>query len=357
MDIIRFTKAEDLVYFMELNINLSRVDSKFLQNLMILVIKNNAVTTNQDALFRRIIEKYARQFAKLGYFIKDLKTLPWKHPVVQSSPVYTEAFISIEDNKLFFRAPYNKEFLKDLRKNPIHSMLWNKELRAYKADLLTESLSILVALAHKNYNTVNYCPIVKKLLDDVNVYESVRYWEPTLILHNDNLLIAAANTFVMDAINHIELNLELKTLAELVTYGIKIDSNVIKYILVTTTIPNEKIVFATSYSPTVEFNNIETVVEWLNELGCDAVLATEPINLYKNIYIDNIQTHINQYNMDLITIKSTNVQSEAEMHKVQDYNKPVAFVFRHFLETEFGKISMHLFKKIKFANSEPIRIQ
>ena len=114
---------EDVGTFMLVNIRLSRYDLQFINNLTNLIIRNNTITSNQDSLFRKIAFKYRKQFIQHKMFVDDLLLLPWNCNMVESSPQYTNASISVLKDKIIFKSPFSKSFLTALKGIP--SILWN----------------------------------------------------------------------------------------------------------------------------------------------------------------------------------------------------------------------------------------
>ena len=74
-------------------------------------------------------------------------------------------------------------------------------------------------------------------------------------------------------VKHITLNTELSTLAELVRYGIEIDTSILL---------TDEERFAGSYNPKVELNNICDIVPWLQNIKCDYV-SVSGIGLSTNL--------------------------------------------------------------------------
>jgi hypothetical protein len=61
------------------------------------------------------------QLTKNGYVKEELKSLPWKTLIVESTSEYTGALVSMIDDLLTIRVPFNKQFISQFRKN--HSFL------------------------------------------------------------------------------------------------------------------------------------------------------------------------------------------------------------------------------------------
>jgi hypothetical protein len=104
---VELKTAEHIAHFMMGNISLSRFDKKFVESLQLL----KQVTTNQVELFYRIIYKYRRQLSKHELDADVLIHLPWTMKVVESAPQYTDGHLSIEDNQIIFKCPFNRSFI------------------------------------------------------------------------------------------------------------------------------------------------------------------------------------------------------------------------------------------------------
>jgi hypothetical protein len=342
---IVFKNLEQLLPYMVSSLSLSRTDETFLESLSSFAASTNRVTTNQDALLKRIIEKYARQFAKKEYFTSDLIALPWSCQVVPSSPVYTEPHVSIDNHRIVLRAPFNKNFIKATRQNPIYSMVWNRDEKHYELNYNTLNLRELVGMVKDHYPSVNFCPITSELLYKVHEYAGAKYWTPTLICINDRLLIAAANQPLIDALGDMELKCDLAVLATLVSHGIDIDSSVIELLLNTTSYSAEQIAFSISHSLTLEISEIPNVIYWLKELGCTGIYDTG-----RTWRSSEKTTVVNA--LDTTKIPCTTISASGH-NKLTD-EKPVVFTFKMF--GTLRPTNIRAFKEIRFVNSQPITL-
>ena len=81
-----FLKASDPLR----KINLSHYDFQFMSNMQSLTHEKKEITSNQAALFDKLISKYRKQLASHGIInLEELKELPWQSTVVPSLPKYT----------------------------------------------------------------------------------------------------------------------------------------------------------------------------------------------------------------------------------------------------------------------------
>jgi hypothetical protein len=340
--------SEQLIYFMRHNIRLSRYDGKFLDNLEVFASEKNRVTTNQVGLFHRIIAKYERQFAKLEAHVSLLVQLPWVATVIPSVSAYTDAFISIDGDQLIFKGPYNKTFINAIRNADGNRFIWDKETRQYNAPFSTYNLKILFDLSCNYYETVNACEISTKLINQLSIYEHIKYWSPTLVRINGNLYIVGANQYVMDAIKDIDLNTELPTLSNLARYGITISDELILEISNADTV--EKVNFAASFNPILELNTSEMMVPWLVELGCDHVYLSASSKMTKFTH-ENLLNALKEVKIPVYDLDNPSKNSLSK----NNLNYPVIIRLRSTVSqfNEPNKVA----KIVQLVNSQPVDLK
>jgi hypothetical protein len=326
-----FKTLNELATWMLSNIRLSRYDDQFVNNLTLYITQHNRITSNQDLLFKKVAGKYKRQFSQLKIEVEEVLTRSWDVNIVESIPEYTGASITITDNKLILKSPYNKNFLSALRKKPIYSLEWIKDKRQYEANYTHVNLKQLLYLTADHYSVLNYCPKVTQIIDSLSAYENIKYWVPTLV-YNNQYYIAALNEPLHEAIKDIPLTDDLRTIATLVKYGIAIDQSVTDHFLESE--DPEKVKLAINFQTEIEIKNINIVIKWLSEFGCDA--------------ISEVKTFLPNH---LIEISNTNI-TMCNFKDFKDYNNPVVVYHHSFSWTAHRP--MKLFKIIKFVNSEPI---
>jgi len=329
-----FKNLNDVATWILTNIRLSRYDEQFVNNLTFYTIQHNRITSNQDLLFKKVISKYKRQFVYNKIDVSELLNLPWHVNIVPSIPEYTGATIIIENNKIIFRSPYNKNFLTALRKKSLHTLQWHKDKRQHEADYSPTVLKQLMYLSADHYEVLNYCDNVTQIINSLSKYESVKYWVPTLVYKNNQYYIAALNEPLYEAIKEIEITDDLKTIATLVKYGISIDESVTTHFLQTESL--EKIKFATTFEVQAEIRDVNTIMDWLAEFGCDAV--TEPKSFLTRNVLD-------------VTNSVINVCKNPK--ELINYNNPV-IVYQKGMFPLYGEKPIKVFKIIRFVNSEPI---
>lgn len=254
---------EHLIYFMQCGMmRLSKYDLQFIQNIQIIVTQHKPLTVNQVNLFEKLVEKYKRQLNKHGIDDSKIVSLKWKCDIIPSEPAFTHAHISVSDGTIYLRSPFNKKFIKEFREHKQNTFIWNKERRRYESPYSTAALKQVVDVTHKFYTDINYCPITTELLNSICDYSDKDIWNPTLVYRNGRYYIIALNEYLNEATKHIPLNNEFKTLDMLSRYGITVEESV--------TCSDKKLEFASSYHITKSIEDLENIINWIKELGCDA---------------------------------------------------------------------------------------
>jgi len=244
-----------------------------LANLQSMVQKNMRVTSNQADLFDRLIEKYGKQLAKNNIKKEDVMLLPWESTIVESTPEYTGAVVSIDDDEIIIRVPFNKTFISSFRDIPHNSFEWNRELKIYKSKFSTRAFNIAATKLYKYFPTVKFCETSQVLLDSLKRYETATVWDPTLMMVNGRLMLVACSAPLLEAISDIELTLEPLTLYKLSQYGIKIDPELTKN--------DPTLKFAADRSVQIEASDGANLVKMIKSLGCSNVLWGRGINYSK----------------------------------------------------------------------------
>lgn len=350
MNFSNFLVVEELIQYMLNNLRLSRVDDKFLQNILYKTLSTSPeVTTNQVNLFNRIVEKYSKQFARKSFSVEELKKLRWQATIIESSTLFTSAFITIENDRIYFKAPYNKEFVQNIRKTPIYTFEWVRDKKQYHAEFGIQTLKSILYFANQHYSVVNLCPITKELIDQLNEYSDVKIWNPTLVYKNDMLYVAGSNLHLMKAIEHVNIEYNLKTLAKLVQYGVKIDNSVVEKF--TEFFDFDKIMFAVDFNPIMDISKVYTILNWLTELDVDVIVETgnswrsfTPNKNELKKSIDN--TGIKIYNITL---------DEKTPNNLLGFESPIVFKFNSFIDMYYQP--NNIMKVIRFVNSEPISVK
>jgi hypothetical protein len=149
-----------------------------------------------------------------------MSELPWRLTIVLSSSEFTDASIKIEDDTIILYTPYKDSFVKEFRS--IRLMTWSHEFKHYVTPFSLNKLKGILETVKKHYTTVNYCDAIQDILKEVEIYESVTCWNPTLVEINGNRYIAAINEPLYNATIDIDLYNQQELLID---YGIMIDEN------------------------------------------------------------------------------------------------------------------------------------
>ena len=336
---VELKTAEHIAHFMMGNISLSRFDKKFVESLQLL----KQVTTNQVELFYRIIYKYRRQLSKHELDADVLIHLPWTMKVVESAPQYTDGHLSIEDNKIIFKCPFNRSFIDMFRKEDTNTFVWDKEHRQYSAEYSTHSLKLLVKTASKFFKIIHYCDIATGLLDSLKEYETIKYWQPTLTRINGNLYIVATTEQLDEALGDLVLDTNPSTIAKLVYHGVYIDESIYD-------VNDERQQFISNRIYNMEVSDALNIVPWLTEIGCDYVVFTG------NRILADVRASIRE------KLLATNIKVEPEhkwssQHKSDSnkYDFPVVIRFRTGRDSSDEPIKVG--KVVQLVNSQPIDIK
>ncbi len=226
-----------------------------------MIHKDSRITTNQANLFDKLISKYARQLNKHEYDKEVLKSLPWKALVVESSIQHTSARVSINDDKLVIKVPFNKNFISSFRETIHNPFEWMREDKSYSATFSTYALKTAYKVLPEFFPTVIYCDQLTKIIDELKAYES-KFWTPTLTSINGRPYIVAVNDVLGELLSDIELTLTPKTFFELSMLGVKIDPMLIT---------DDKSKFASEFITEVDLDDFTTVSQWIVDLGCNKV--------------------------------------------------------------------------------------
>lgn len=311
-------KEHLLQFMLTKKINLSHYDRKFLSNLQYITHKDNRVTTNQANLFNKLIVKYARQLTKAYLVVEELQELPWKTNIIESSPLFTSARISLVGDTLQLQVPFNKKFISEFKHVPNNPYEWNSRDKFYSANFSTYALKLSRTL-YKYFSNVEYSDELNTLLDQLQDYNAT-IWNPTLTEVNGSLLIAGCNTIIGNMIKDIDLKLEPIVLYKLSQMGVSVDPELVEN--------NPKLKFAAEFITEVDLDNMQEVESWIVELGCNHVVRG------KGPFRDTITT---QHNSDTLPI-------------LLQYNSSTVGLRRFYGNKAFGKC-------VIVKNSQPIDIK
>ncbi len=302
-------------------------------------IHSKRITSNQVELVNKLIDKYQRQLIKQGFFIETVLTLPWSTPIVQTTIEYTSAHIGILEDNLILKTPYNKSFITEFRTLSNSCFVWDNVNKYYIGDLSTYSLKVATKITKKFFKDVRYSDKIAILLSQLDIYKDVIYWNPTLVNANGNYIIACSNSSLDNAIQHLTLNTELHTLAELARYGVSVDNNILL---------TEEEQFAANYNPKVEISELCDIVPWLKNINCDYIYVSGM----------SLSTTINQkYEFKKRVIDAGIHYLENPKYIAQrdlKYKFPVSIKFR--MVPDFNE-PLNLAKIINVVNSQPVNLE
>lgn len=324
---------EQLVnYMMAGHVHLSKKDYGFFNNLKYLIQDKRPITSNQDKLFNKLLLKYKRQLTRLGYDNNVLESLPWKTLIVESSLEYLTAKISIEDDFITIRSPFNTKFIQHLRNINHHGFVWSKIEKAYKAEYSTYNLKTAYFAVNKYYDTVRYCPKVQHLLDQIKQYQNSMYWSPTLVKSGDHYYIFGINNSLYEATKNLPLNAEPKTLFALSHHGIKIHYSITK--------DDSFLRFASEYNNTVDLSQLQNLKDWIKKLEIDMVfLGTEII-----------------YNKQISAEVRNAIQDVYVSRKEEDLDNYKNILYLHYRSNLSKRVHKNIKKMIILSNSRPVQV-
>jgi hypothetical protein len=258
-------KEHLLYFFLQDKISLSQYDYKFMANLQTIIQREQRVTTGQATLFDNLISKYKKQLTKLGLDKDELKSLEWNATVVESTTDYTGASVFLVNDELRFRVPFNKTFISKFRDIEDNTFVWDKESKLYRTDFSTTAFKIITQTLHKFFPTVKYCEELSAILTSLAKIESgTTVWNPTLCMVNERLVVAACNPVIGELIAETELALEPNILFKLNQMGIEIDQSILP--------DDDKLQFAANEVYEVEISDVEKVIGWMKNIGCENVV-------------------------------------------------------------------------------------
>lgn len=351
------TTKEQLVYYLLHNISLGTYDKKFLNN--ILTSKKDGktvVTSNQAELMNKITLRYSRQLRRKEIDANDMVKLSWETEPLESSPEFTDAFITIKDDVVELRTPYRKEFINDLRTKSDHlNIVWHKEVKRWTAPLCEDVLKLFINCVEKHFYMIHYCPETVAIIESFSEYESAKYWDPTLVRINGNLYIIATNGSLDTAIGNLVLDTSLSTLAKLVCYGIKISNELIAEIegSLKCEDPLKQIDFATSLNPVLDSSDPNILLQHLINVGCDYVLITESFGTMRK----NIPTLMKLLDENNIPYLHLDKRSEVTSVDFTPYEMPILVNTGLWATPAQNKLRLGASKSVFLGNNNPIQIK
>ena len=286
---IQMKNKEQLLYFfLQGKISLSQYDFKFMANLQTMIQRDFRVTSGQAKLFDTLISKYKKQLTKQGFVKEELKQLPWKATLVESTAEYTGASVTLLNDDLILRVPFNKTFISKFREVKDNSFDWDRDNKVYRAKFSTRALRITTEILHLYFPSVRYCDTLRKIISDIDALNPKdTIWNPTLCKFGDNYIVVACNNVLGELLANIKLNKLPKTFFELSLMGIDVDASLYA--------DNPKMEFAAKTVYETEITEIEQVIGWMKNIGCDNVILGR--GLRNIIQHDQLKDLVEKYGM------------------------------------------------------------
>jgi hypothetical protein len=345
----RLLNAEEVLDLMLNHVSLSRYDQKFFYNLQVTnVLSRKPITSNQVALFKKVVKKYKTQLGKQQFDSEQLSELPWTLTVIQSSPEYTQAQFSIENGELILKCPYKASFVQEFRDHSI--MTWNREKRFYNTEFGLYKLKLAIGCVMKHYDTVMFCDTIRNIIDEISIHDENSCWDPTLVRCNDRLYIFNLNEPLARVIKDIELNTDLSTISLLVSYGIKISEHVINKLKNEYTL--DEIKFAIHRNAIHELSDVEGLADKLKKIKCDYVIYAAVLHSSLDAlnYDQQLKKHLN---FPIDKVNNRNTDKFVEPNK---YNMPV-MIRSSSSYSAFMSGTFYASKVITLVNSSPIELK
>jgi hypothetical protein len=335
-------KENLLYFFLTGKIKLSQYDYKFMTNLQGMIHQSNRVTSGQSSLFDTLISKYARQLSKHGLYKDELIGLSWKAEYTQSTPEYTGAVVSIKNDMLTLRVPFNKNFITKFKEIPDNPFKWDREEKIYKTKFSTRAFKMAHMASIKYFPTVQYCNELTILLDKINQY-AAPIWDPTLVQINGHFLIAASNEYLDEAIKDIELTDDPKNLLELSKYGIKTHPALCEGSI--------KKAFAATRHVEVGMEDLDNFISYCDELGCARFILGQGLGR-GTTGNSKVQKAIGRHNESLSRRQDASTIAHWELPQGDTLDRILLQMTSGIIPTSF-----RIIKTVKLTDSTPIEVK
>lgn len=254
-------KEELVEYFTQGYIHVSRQDFLFFNNL-VKIAEEKRVTTGQDKLLNKLVDKYKRQLIKEKQDPDLLKRLKWNHELIETRSEYTQARLSWEDDKFTLRCPFSKKFINDLQKmGRFKTFLWDKVKRVYVSPATNMALKEILPRLKNNFGEVVLCPNIQNFLKEVEEVKDL-IWKPTIVKSHGNYYILACNEHLYDQIKDVGITLDARNVYQLSKLGIDIASDLLN---------TEELQFAFNYVNEIDLTRGKEIATWLNNIGISEV--------------------------------------------------------------------------------------
>jgi len=337
-------KEHLLHFFLQGKLSLSQYDYRFMTNLQMMIHNSNRVTSNQADLFDKLISKYAKQLAKDGLDKEELKNLSWKTLLVQSTPEYTGASISLSDDVITVRVPFNKNFISCFRSVDDNPFVWIREDKVYRAPFSTAALKILYNFLPNHFKTT-YCEVLQGVIQDLKEREGL-IWEPTFIKVCDSIILAAANPVVAGLIDGIDLALTPNRMYALSHYQIPAHPNLFD--------GDKELKFAYEFITEVDIDDIEQAAKWMKSLYADSVIVGGSLNL--NTLYAEIEKAFNDQGIRVLQ-GYRSFSSIVNRHAPKDKANRVFLLLLHTNINTSMSLYSNVDKIVILKNSRPVEVK
>lgn len=348
-----YAYAEDVLDLLISKVSLGTYDKKFCYSLQI----NNVglgkpITSNQHALFKKIVLKYSKQIQKLGLDAITLSELSWTLKVITSSSEFTIPSIKITDDTITVRTPFKSNFVQDARNARI--MHWNHADKYYTSKFGLYNLKTIINLVTKHYDNFTCCEHTTQIINDLLPYDTCKYWIPTLVKRQNSFYIVACTPELCEQIKDIELNTKHSTLAKLVYYGVKIDEDLVQELLnqCKDELSKNRILFATSSHYSIDGNSIAELKVLLNDVECDYLFYS--LLSSKSTVKESVRRDLESLQIENFQIGSWN---DKDSNKLYDRKLKMPVLIKYGSLSHLGSGSSFSAKIITITNNEQVDIK
>jgi hypothetical protein len=332
-------KEELVEYLTKGYIHVSRQDYLFFNNL-IKIAEEKRVTTGQDKLLNKLIDKYKRQLVKERLDVNHLKNLRWNHDLLESKPEYQRAELSLVDNELILRSPYHKGFSQSLSKlGSNNTFVWDKINRLHRSPATTFALKNILGIIAKHFSDHIVCENIQKILDDVRQYENC-HWSPTLVYSNGNYYIAACNEVLNNQLQDVTLNNHSATMFKLNQLGINVTDNIAN---------TDELKFASTFEVDVDINNLDNLCDWIRNLGISEICMSQHMLYNRGLYKEIREKFLSE------NITVLNQNELKQLKQTTKKNQIMLLQFRS--KYDIGDDTSYASKIVLLKNSRPIDIR
>jgi len=357
MEHAEFTSKEHIIYFMVTSaINLSHYDFKFISNMQSLSHDKKQITSNQEELFNKLIDKYKKQLKQHNYNSELLLKLPWKCLVVPSLPKYTNANVDYDStkNQLTIRVPFKKEFINAFGSNTEkgNSWKWNGDIKRYETEPNTKALRIAYEMLPRFFPTI-YHNEVKDIITQLEK-KVCQFDTPTLTIIDGKYTVVESNKILDEKLKDIPLNETASCLYQLSLLGVSVDNFIVK--------DNPELLFASSYVAECDLDDLNTVVAWMFNLGCTELYMGRGISHKPNAFNRSLEklTSGNEPSItsEIITIVSKyDMQMFSPRSQKNNSTLPMLLQFSSVVDPEKYHGDASVGKIIILKNKRPVEVK